>query len=201
MNFIPQLGAIQFAWRLFLFATAFLSIGSGIILNRFLLIKRAKIKGYIIVMVLSILACGLNMFASYGAYGYYVAKGLYELNLNKYSIGLGEYLPAGINKDEIYKRGEIITSNNTDMKVTFTKEGTHIEVDFSNNNKENTYIEVPLINYLGYIAKYEYQDQHDNLNVSDGENNILRIDLKKLSEGYNNCRLQWNSITKNKYIN
>lgn len=184
LKLVKYLSAIQFAWRLYLFATVFLAISSGLIVLNYYRNAKDRIRIFNIILMLSILSCSINMFMQYAAYGYYEYKGLNKLNISKYSIGLGEYLPEGTDVDKLYSRGETITSNNNLLSIDYTKKGTEMKILFSNNEENGTYIEVPLIYYLGYEAKYTKDNiEYHQLNVTKGENNTIRIYLNKYKEG------------------
>lgn len=191
---IKQLAAIQLAWRLYLFATLFLSISGGIVILRYCKNIKTRIKISSIILVLSIFACSINMFAQYLFYGIVKIKGLHDVSIEPYRIGLGEYLPEGTNKNEFYKRGDIITSNNN-IEVEFERKGTNLDIEFSNNYYDDTYIELPLIYYLGYEVAYYNGDEKNILPISRGNNNIIRVDLQGYDEGkilvnYKGTRLQ-----------
>lgn len=191
---IKQLAAIQLAWRLYLFATLFLSISGGIVILRYCKNIKTRIKISSIILVLSIFACSINMFAQYLFYGIVKVKGLHDVSIDPYRIGLGEYLPEGTDKNEFYERGDIITSNNN-IEVKFERKGTNLDIEFSNNYYDDTYIELPLIYYLGYEVDYYNGDKKDILPISKGSNNIIRVDLQGYDEGkilvnYKGTRLQ-----------
>ena len=176
-----QIGAIQFAWRLLLPATAFLSVSSGIIAFALFKNKKHRIIALIVVLILSMFASTENIYADYTAkvQSHKMISESYQVD---YSVGNGEYLPANTNIDKLYSRGDIVTSNDKALEVSFTKEGTKMTIEFYNNNKDNTYIELPLIYYLGYKATIDINGQKVNLPVEKGTNNIIKIPL----EGYTN---------------
>lgn len=84
--------------------------------------------------MLSILSCSTNMFAQYLFYGYTYYKGLYNISIESYKIGFGEYLPEGTDKAILFERWDVITSN---------------------NNYNNTYLDLLILYYKGYEANYE----------------------------------------------
>lgn len=182
IKIIKQLSAIQFAWRLYLFATLFLSISGGIVILRYCKNIKSRIKISKIVLVLSILACSINMFAQYLFYGITNIKGLHDVSIDPYRVGLGEYLPEGTDKNEFYERGDVITSNNN-IEVQFERKGTNLDIEFNNNYYDNTYIELPLIYYLGYEATYYNEGQKNMLPISKGNNNIIRVNLQGYNKG------------------
>ena len=100
-----------------------------------------------------------------------------------YSVGNGEYLPEGIDTTTLESRGDVITSNNSEIKTSFTKDGTDIEIEFSNNNKSDSYLELPLIYYLGYKATLDVNGKTVNLTVEKGTNDIVRVNLGDYTSG------------------
>lgn len=177
-----KLSAIQFSWRLYLFATLFLSISGGIIILRYCNSIKTRIKISTIILLLSIFACSINMFAQYGIYGIMELKGLHNVNINPYEISAGEYLPKGTDVNKLYERGDIISSNNN-IGFEFERKGTNLDIKFGNNNYDNTYIELPLLYYLGYEAIYYNESEKYILPISKGENNVIRVYLQQYNEG------------------
>ena len=104
----------------------------------------------------------------------------YQVN---YSVGNGEYLPANTNVKELAERGNIITSNNKNIKFSFIKNGTNIKIQFYGNNIKDSYFELPLIYYLGYKATLDVNGKEHNLIVEKGSNNIVKVDLSDYTNG------------------
>ncbi|MDO4535777.1 MAG: hypothetical protein Q4B63_08225, partial [Clostridium perfringens] len=193
-----QIGAIQFAWRLLLPATAFLSVSSGIIAFALFKNKKHRSIALIVVLILSIFASTENIYADYTAkvQSHKMISESYQVD---YSVGNGEYLPANTSIDKIYSRGNIVTSNNNALEISFTKEGTNMTIKFNNNNNDNAYIEIPLIYYLGYKATLDVNGIKVNLPVEKGTNNIIKIPLEGYTEGvisvsYAGTALQYSSL-------
>lgn len=183
LKYIEALSVIQFSWRLYLFATLFLSIVAGKIVLLYNSTKKYNKVIISLILVLSIFSCSINMFSQYIFYGYSKYKGFYELDLSKYSIGLGEYLPEGVNKKTIETRGEIIESNSKDIEYTFFREGTTLNIKFNNNIYDGCYLEVPLLYYLGYEAEYIKDSNKTVLPITRGKNGVVKIDLLNYQEG------------------
>ena len=177
-----QIGAIQFAWRLLLPATAFLSVSSGII--AFSLFKKRKSRTImlIIVLILSIFASTVNIYADYvnTVPTHQMLSEGYQVN---YWVGNGEYLPANTSESKLYKRGDVVTSNSNNLKVSFVKDGTNMTIEFYNNENNDTYIEIPLIYYLGYKATLINNGTKINLPIEKGTNNIIKIPLEGYTSG------------------
>ena len=53
------------------------------------------------------------------------------------------------------------------LEIDYKKNGTFIEISYKNNHEKDTYIEVPLFNYLGYKA--------EGAKLVNGENNLIRL--------------------------
>ena len=136
----------------------------------------------IIVSMLSILSCSTNMFAQYLFYGYTYYKGLYNISIEPYKIGFGEYLPEDTDKEMLFERGDVITSNNN-INYNFSREGTTLKIKFSNNNYNNTYLDLPLLYYKGYEANYKNNVNNIVLPIIKGDNNIIRVKLGKYRDG------------------
>ena len=177
-----QIGAIQFAWRLLLPATAFLSVSSGIIAFSLFKKNNSRKIALIIVLILSIFASTVNIYADYTAKvaSHKMISENYQVN---YSVGNGEYLPANTNVKELAERGNIITSNNKNIKFSFIKNGTNIKIQFYGNNIKDSYFELPLIYYLGYKATLDVNGKEHNLIVEKGSNNIVKVDLSDYTNG------------------
>ena len=87
-----------------------------------------------------------------------------------YEVMNAEYLPVDVNKEEIEKRGEIVTSNN-ELEISFRRKGTKLSVDYASNNDDDTFLELPLIYYKGYKAI----EDGESLAVGKGDNGLLRV--------------------------
>ncbi len=159
------LSFIQFPWRLLLFSTLFFTISIGI--NLYLLLKTSrKDIGKTIAWFIILVSFATNLLYSV-QYG--IRKNHY-LTFPENEIGNGEYLLAGTNRWETENLVEKIFTNNQELTVHYKKVGTTMTVWYSNNLKEDTYVELPLYNYLGY--------QVDNdLKIVDGNQHLIRIYL------------------------
>lgn len=167
--FNSLLAFIQFPWRMYLPATLFLSISSGIILSKILLENKDK-KRWTIIVILYAISVGtlLPFYYSFEHYEKYY-----------YDISFGEYLPAHTSLNELRNRGKVITSNNGEIDYSYDKNNLTIEINYDNNKNNDTYLEVPLLYYKGYKAislvdGIEYK-------LEKGQNNIIKINLEKNS--------------------
>lgn len=159
------LSFIQFPWRLLLFATLFFSFSICInlyILSRLGKIRIVKISSWIIVL-LSILTLGL----------YSVQYGIRKIHYDSFelnNIGTGEYLLYQEDKIVVYPNSRVV-SNNSDLIFDYDKVGTSIKLKYSNNTLDNTYVDIPLLNYLGYDITSPYE-------IEFGDNRCMRVYLK-----------------------
>ena len=182
-------GIIQFPWRLMLYATLFMALSSSV------LVKDYQDNKFVIIV------CAMSLFsffmASYSKYkeNYNVALAGFDYNYDYYNqIGTGEYLPAYVNKNGEYEsynnikayleeRGETVTSNNlTSLQISFVRGYNVFDVEYTDNDKENSYIEVPLLMYKGYKAFDK--ENNKELRISYGDHNVIRIYIDGLSGGF-----------------
>ena len=114
-----------------------------------------------------------------------------------YYISNGEYVPVGVDTDFINARGEVITSNNEELHTVFVRNGINLDINYSNNEGNNTYIELPLVYYKGYVAK----ENNTKLTVAKGDNGLVRVYLPnkegsiKVYYGFTNIRIISYSIS------
>ena len=159
---------IQFPWRFYGIASLSFTIVSAIITYYYFKNKNIKEIKLFIIPILVIATIPTIIIVNY-----YQSKMLY--NFDGFEIGNGEYLPVGTDTVKLAERGNVVTSNNDQLEFEMTRNGNNVFVNYSNNTNDNTYIEVPLLNYYGYTAV----DQNNNtLKIINGDNNIIRINLK-----------------------
>lgn len=157
------LNFIQFPYRLLIISTTFLTFSYSIY---FKLLTNAKVKKYAYLIAITI---------SFFYIIIYSAK--YAIGLPHYddfddnNIGNGEYLPYKTNIETIKSEEPIFKTNNDTLEFTYNKKGTTVYIDYKNNYEKNTYIEAPLLNYLGY--KVEGAD------LENGTNNTIRLLINK----------------------
>ena len=96
----------------------------------------------------------------------------------------GEYIPVNIDTNEYYQRGEKITSNNN-IEVEYTRKGTSFEINYKNNQNDNTYLELPLLYYKGYTA-------NNNLKVEKGSNGMVRV---YINNEFGNIKVKYDLTT------
>ena len=157
---------IQFPWRLLIISTTFLAIAFSIY---FLLINNNKMK-YLIFFTTCVLSFGnIIRYYSYVANNHEVH---YSLNPN--SLEYKEYLPANTDPIKLEEMNHYMVFNKDELLITnYKKIGNIISFEYMNNNNLDTYVEVPLFNYLGYYS--------DDAEISTGNNNVIRLHLTKKS--------------------
>ena len=170
LKVLSPLAMIQFCWRLFLMITVFLSILGGIYATNLMTSLRQKIRFFLICFILTLIPFGINMGQQYVSYFYhtYVTKLMEPVDISTYSVGLGEYLPADVDPDWIINRGEVITSNNDEVQVSFERHGLTLKVNYEQANNA-TYLDLPLIYYKGY------ETTDDSLTVMKSNEGLVRI--------------------------
>lgn len=190
-EFSKELKVIQFPWRLYMFSTIFLSISSGLILY---LKFRNNIKT---IIYITIYAIGLFIvsipFNFHAVHNYWGVGGMeYIGGYSDYYVANGEYLPYKTDINKLRERGEVITSNNDIIKVSYTKKGNKMDIKYSNNLNKNTYLELPLLYYLGYGTNKDYK-------LKAGNNNVIRVYLDKEKDNfivsYKGTKIQKTSYT------
>lgn len=170
---------IQFPWRLLIISTSFLIFSYLIYLDILSKQQNKQILKYSFIVI--IISSFLNI--EFYSIQYGIRKNQYTtFDINE--IGNGEYLPTGTNLDRL--KNQTIKSNNNDIKINYNKKGTSITINYHNNLKNNTYIEIPLLNYKGYSSS--------EVKIKKGNNNLIRLsNLKergKINLSYKGTKIQ-----------
>ncbi len=158
------LGVIQFPWRLYIMVTLLLLFGFSILMTSSIKTKKDKIH---LSLILTIFICFTYSVSSL----YLVRFGL----INKYKsyvVISSEYVASDVDTKKYKERGEVITSNN-EVMTSFDRNGTFIHINYENNNNTDSYLELPLMYYKGYVAK----EDGKNLKVEKGNNGVVRVYL------------------------
>lgn len=143
------LGIIQFPWRLYLPVTILFIFGFA---------QNLETEKIPVIILFSLFTFSIG---SYYTYRYDTTDKEY-----KYNIMAGEYIPSNVNTIEFYERGEKITSNNP-IETSFTRKGTTLDIKYI-NEKNDTYLELPLLYYKGYKTS-------DNSKIEKGTNGMVRL--------------------------
>lgn len=188
---------MQFPWRLLIFATLFLCIYVSISIRN---IIKKNIPRYIFLCILLIFSLILT-YPTLKAINSLPLLGGYDFSLNTNNVGTGEYIPANTNLEALLNRGEILTSNDSKLHTSnYIKNGNRIKFDFVSSSN-NFYIDVPLLYYRGYEANITDENNNTyNLKVDSGENNILRIYVKKHTKGTINISYSKTPLSKVSHI-
>ena len=182
------LGCIQFPWRIMEMSTIFLSISCAVTVFEFSKVKKAS--RYIVILI-SMISIILTMPT------FMRAKVNNITGLDTTSISFGEYLPMGTDVADLENRGQVITSNdNTFVATNIEKKGSTIKFDYTCKNKD-LYIDLPLLYYTGYTATlFSDSGKKENVDILDGDNNIVRLNVKGENKGLISVRYTGTFITR-----
>ena len=192
------LAVIQFPWRFFGPATAFLAFGGGLTLASLVGSEWRRERYWLWIVV-----AGAG-FAWFVNVGYCYASRIHEHDLVKsYHPGRPQeasgihYLPAGGLLDtEIRERGDVVVpSHPLDWQVSRPQKNV-LEVSFAGNSQENE-IEVPIVPYYGYQAWLDLPDGGKRrLATGVGTNRLLTVVIPadcpsgRVTVGYRTTPLQ-----------
>lgn len=178
-----SLSFIQFPWRLLIIVTPFL-VFSYCIYFKFIDNKKLLKMIYFSIVIVSVSEMLL----------YSVQCGFRKIQFKKIpenEIGTGEYLIYKTNVTKFHKVKHKVVTNNQNMIVDYTKKGTKVTIKYFNNNKSNTYIEIPVFNYYGYKAT--------GAKLENGKNNVIRLNIND-TEGTIKVSYKGTNIQKVSYI-
>ena len=187
--FYKVIGVIQFPWRFYICVTICLLFAFMNPLRKEYCDadNKKKISLAVIICMFSIITISLTLDNLFDVY-YNRSNDVY------FDVMGGEYIPTDCvdlsNVDELGKikfdtderneiqlisknRGQVITSNNDDMVFRFERKGTDFTITYENNQKNGTYLELPLIYYKGYKAI----ENNNPLLVEKGTDGLLRVNL------------------------
>lgn len=170
-------GVIQFPWRIMLFASFFIALFSGTVIWK---LQDGLYKSlYIFIAVmLSVLGVISTIFPNCYHYAT-IGNEEYRSKINVgNSIGLGEYLPTGTDKEKLAGTIPSVESNhNHKTEINSSKENGCFTLYFSENNAVNTYFDLPLIMYKGYKATLTTDKGTTEIPLDYGMNNLIRITI------------------------
>lgn len=162
------LGVIQFPWRFYILVIVLLLFAFAILISNSIKSLKDKIH---LSLILTIFIC-----FTYSVSSLYLFRfGIIDW-YKSHVVVSAEYVPVDVNTDQYKERGEVITSNNS-VITKFNKNGTFMNIDYEGNNYDNSYLELPLMYYKGYVAKQNDKD----LTVEKGNNGLVRIYLNQES--------------------
>ena len=160
---------IQFPWRFMILATTSLLFGFSKTISKTLETHSNKFILRLIVVAFFTFACFFRDMYMKEEFR------LYEDEIH-YSLGGYEYLPSDVDLDYILNESNDIKANH-DIKIIYNKVGTNINIEYSNNNYNDTYLDIPLIYYKGYIGK----ENNKIIPIHKIEKGIIQIPLHEAS--------------------
>ena len=175
------LAVIQFPWRFFAPATAFLAVGGGMTLADLTGGDRSRERFWLRVVLLG------SAFAWFVNVGYLYAARIHERSIIKgFRPGRPQeasgvhYLPLGSLPDtELRKRGDVVvTRHPLECRVVRPRKDI-LELSFSGNSRDNA-VELPLVPYYGYAATLHpagASGAGQRLKVGVGPNKLLSVRL------------------------
>ena len=176
---LAPLNVVQFPWRFFAPATAFLAFGGGLALSAHVGADWKRERYWLWIVVLGA-ACAwfANVGYIYAAplHGWKVARG-YKPGKPQEASGI-HYLPLGSILDlEIRERGDVVTpSQPLDCAVSRPKTNV-LELSFSDNSTDNE-VELPLVPYWGYQARLAAPGGAERtIDVGTGPNKFLSVKI------------------------
>lgn len=174
---LQPLWVIQFPWRFFGPATAFLAFGCGLTLSAHVKTDWKRERYWLWIVVLGAASMWVfNVGYVYGATlnGWHTARS-YKPGRPQEASGI-HYLPLGSPLDlEIRERGDVVTpSHPLDCTVTRPQKNI-LQLFFSGNDADNE-VELPLLPYWGYRAQLTAPDGTERaLSVGTGPNKFLSV--------------------------
>jgi len=169
---VSILNVIQFSWRFFIIAAPLLSLSASI--GFFFLLKRFGFhdKNAIIIIV----------FIAVAGSAFYIDSIMetktsltWNMEDDARQSYIGDYRYKGTNwKSVMENSGRIALSRNIDIKnVSKSKNGRYTISFESNSYIDNSYVELPIFNFPGYVAFLD----NAKLPIENGTNNFIRINL------------------------
>ena len=175
------LAVIQFPWRFFGPATAFLAFGGGLALSSLVGEDRARERSWVWLVV-----CGAA-FAWFVNVGYFYAARISEHNFIRNfqggrpqeASGIHYLIRDGLLDNEIRRRGDVATAAHpVDVKLSRPQKNV-LQVDFAGNAADND-VELPILPYYGYAAQLSHSDgTRERLKVGLGPNKLLSVHIPR----------------------
>jgi hypothetical protein len=175
------LAVIQFPWRFFGPATAFLAFGGGLALSSLVGEDRARERSWVWLVM-----CGAA-FAWFVNVGYFYAARSsehdfirdYKGGRPQEASGIHYLIRDGLLDNEIRSRGDVATSAHPlDVKLSRPQKDV-LQVDFSKNAGDND-VELPILPYYGYAAQLCAPDgTRERLKVGLGPNKLLSVHIPR----------------------
>ena len=171
------LSVVQFPWRFFGPATAFLAFGGGLVLAALVGRDHARERYWTWLVI-----CGAA-FAWFVNVGYFYAARISEHDIMREyrpgrpqeASGIHYLIRGGILDDAIRKRGDVVTPSSP-VDVTLSRPQVDVvQLNFSGNVADND-VELPIVPYYGYAAQLMLPDGMEKpLTVGLGPNKLLSV--------------------------
>lgn len=196
--FDNYLSFIQFPWRLLIYPSTFIPLSLGIWLNNSKVKKNTQIARFLNFIILAGISIMIFMLLAYSFVYSFISP---RKDVFREKIGLGEYLPAGIDVNSSFigepSAGSLdidpyYETNNNDLKYIVNRKGKDIRIEYSNNNMKDTYLEIPVFNYLGYKA--------DGAEFTDGNYHRMKLLLDNKESGEIHIYYDMTTVQKASYV-
>lgn len=179
------IGTIQFPWRMLGLAAAIITIVGAAVISAFTN-REHENAAIAAALVICFVSC-VPYFTSYTTgQGTSLTKG-YTPSTDGAPGWDEEYFLTGTRTSEL-EPGKYTVSGSANI-TSYEKSGTNITLEVS-GARGGSYVEVPLLYYPGYVAK---DNNSDKLDVSAGENNVLRV---MLNNGTSTVKIKYSSPIK-----
>ncbi|MBR4676276.1 MAG: hypothetical protein IKP00_17600 [Victivallales bacterium] len=174
------LAVIQFPWRFFGPATAFLAFGCGLVLPMLVGQDHSHERSWVWLVIFG------AAFAWFVNVGYFYAARISEHDITKnYRIGrpqeasgLHYLVKDGLLDKEIRLRGDVAMSSHP-LDIVLSRPQTNLlQLSFSGNTTDND-VELPLVPYYGYAAQLQMEGTTQNLKVGLGPNKLLSVHIPR----------------------
>lgn len=163
-----MMNAIQFPWRLFGFASIFLSISLGIYYSD--IFKKGNSKKITILIITVVIA-----FATITVHEIYKRE-TYQLDFikDKFHVNQGEWLPVGTNI-EAMRTSPLYAIDEEGQTIPLDKKGNTVTLEL---RSKDSYVDIPLLFYKGYEATLKEDNISEVLTleiVQSTNNNLVRV--------------------------
>lgn len=173
-----HLDIIQFPWRFYEFSSFFFALGGAVYLSTF--VEKFKLR-CLATLVIILATVGMIVQESYlmqSKANFTMEKpNITTDKFPRFNWGLGflEYIPSSVPSADYLKAraDKTIAQHNETTTTNFTKTGSVVNLDVSNNQPE--IIELPLIYYKGYRAKLDDKE----IPVTQSKHGLVELPVKQ----------------------
>lgn len=164
-------GVIQFPWRFLAPATLFFVVVTCVTMLFAMANNENRRKVFVadmgIVVLISVSFSSVSIIQEATTWRLYDSVGINSFNAH---MGI-EYIPKGTDTI-LFRDAELVVADENIVISNFEKKGTNISFYIENASNEEQIVELPLINYEGYRAT---SDRNENIKIVNGENNRLGV--------------------------